>query len=388
MVDEGSTDGELYDMNDILDGLDPNLINVLRQFGEIDDAEVEVDFVDNFTKEEISDARNKIFVAAKIKAARCLHQPNAGGIFGPEGTEHGLLSREAIDQWELIIRRKKHNFAKDAIELLAFSLDHVSRFPAKLVKCLSMNKGNFESIPEAEDDAITKLSNDIELTGGKYSVEIVNTIGNAETHLITASPNDPPHSVDSDGDSSSESTDIVDTGEEINETERDSTRDKHTDRRPGDPLFDLVEKFVEMSERMMNTIGDRDMTAKSAYQYHWEYIEKMAMNTENRVKEVLEWQKTVNKRLDDLERGEMGGSRRKDMANKHVDDDDDEDERRNEPPVDAVSQRVTTASKKEADKKKHKNSKPTVSVSTTVRKEYPPPPPPPPAVYIVHPTLE
>ena len=56
--------------------------------------------------------------------------------------EDGLLSLYAIDQWEIIIRRKKCNFAKDTLELLAYSLANDIPFPAKLVKGQSLNKGS------------------------------------------------------------------------------------------------------------------------------------------------------------------------------------------------------------------------------------------------------
>ena len=124
MAERQECEFELCNVDEILDGLNPNIIDILRQSGEIDDGDIEVELLDGFSKEEINEARLKIFLYAKQKVARCLTSPNVGGIFGFEydisTLEDGLLSSHAIDQWELVTRRKKCNFAKDAFELLAF----------------------------------------------------------------------------------------------------------------------------------------------------------------------------------------------------------------------------------------------------------------------------
>ena len=368
MADEGSSDEELCDMMDILDGLDPIMINVLRQYGEIDDAEIEIEMADGFTKEEVSNTRQKLFEGAKQKAAKCLTEPNAGGIFGPNHTSQAfadiLLSKAAVDQWQLVTRRKINNYAKDAIELLAFLQGTDAVFPAKVVKSLSLDKGTYENHPEAEAEALSQLDSEILEAGGSFSVEIVNNGGDSETHLITVEPERRP-----------------DTGEEQSGTPNNpgSSQQPYRDvagtdpyyynRETDDPLFILVKSFIAMSERMMESFVGNDQVMKTAYQFHREYMEKMAHDTAEKVKQIGEWQKGVNERLDRLEkRKELTVQRAPVVIVDH--DSSGDSDTRNEPPVNAVSQRRDT-DREANEAARGRNQKQTVA-PVGPRKQFPP----------------
>ena len=305
MADDSRSSDELPDLTECLEGLGSNMISVLRQSGEIDDAEIEMELVDGFTKEEIGEARLKLFECAKEKVIRILCTSNAGGFSDHDGTtevtEYRLLSRRAVEQWELVPRRKKNNFAKDALELLVFSLDTGACFPAKLVKGLSMEKGLYERLPEAEIEAITQLNKDIELAGGRYSVEIVNN-GVSETHLITVAPNGEaggkiPVQVEPIG---------QDTTVDVHEKEAVSESHNCCEKNDNGALFVSVKNFVEMSEKVMKTLSGTDDAMKTAYQYHQEYMERITRDSENEVKQIMEWQKRVDDRLEKLEKQKSG----------------------------------------------------------------------------------
>ena len=316
--EQGCEDDELRDMCEILEGLDPNLINILKQVGEIDNAEIEIEMMEYFTKQEIVDTRLKVFEAAKEKAARSLRQANAGGIFGPEyicDPESFLLSKMAVDQWELVARRKVHNFAKDTLELLSFALDADALFPAKVVKKLSLNKGSFENVPDAEEVAFAKLSEDIELANGNYSVEIVNSAGSSETHLITVEPAQPdnvtpcvsqPDIIDTSiGSPSNGNTDDVDSVDDsVDEQERDtiSTNQTAEDISHNDPLVELIRNFVDMSKRMLEAVSGREQPSQTAEQYHRDYVERITLINRSKMKVFEKWQKSVDDRLDRLEK--------------------------------------------------------------------------------------
>ena len=333
MADGQVYEYELCDVNDVLEGLSPEMTDILRQSGEIDDGDIEVEMLENFSKEEINEARLKIFDYAKQKVAKRLSRPNAEGTFGSEYDslmpEDGLLSLYAIDQWEIIIRRKKCNFAKDTLELLAYSLANDIPFPAKLVKGQSLNKGSYESVPEAESTAIEKLREDIDQAEGNFSVEIVNGRGNAETHLITIFPDD------SSGDKTTSNSASPNAGERLEVPANGSLGPCPTcgESKADNPLVELVSNFVSMSDRVMRSLGKSDWDAKTAYQYHWEFIEKLARDTDDKMKQVLRWQKTVDERLASLEKRDSGKDREEDG------NDSDHSSDANEPPVNAVSQR-------------------------------------------------
>ena len=358
MADDSSTDEELREMSDILEGLDPDMANVLKQIGRIDDAEVEIDLVNGFSKEEISELRMKMFGAAKQKVVRWRHRPNAGGIFGPEhnpGTsECDLLSKYTIDQWEMITRRKKNNFAKDAIDMITFALNPSAVFPARLIKNLSMDKGSLEIVPDAEITALDQLDKDVELAGGDYAVEIVNNTGDAETHLITVETRE---AIEKDSSECDREHTPPETEPPVLDQDQleDSKCPCCRERKPDDPLFVLVKSFVQMSEKMMESFMGSDKMMKTAQQYHKEYMEKMARETTNNVKQLLLWQKSVDKRLDNIEkrnpmnRDETCNPWRKSVAERldliegkvatTHEVSDNEVDNPNEPPYDAVSQR-------------------------------------------------
>ena len=367
MAEGRLSDDELCDIDGFLEGLDPDLINVLRQSGEIDDGDIEVEMLEGFSKEEISNARVKIFECAKQKAARWLRKPNAGGIFGPEygntSLECGLLSAQAISQWELVPRRKKCNFAKDTLELLAFSLVYDAPFPAKLVKGLSMNKGTFETLPDNEDAAIEKLSEDIEQAEGRFSVEIVNTTGDTETHIITISPNEEIAATES-GENAE-----TDRSKELRSTHNEpkDTEPKSGERKPGDPLFDLVSSFVEMSEKMLRALSSKDQSSKTAYQYRWDYTEKLARDTDEKMKDMIVWQRSIEERMAVLENRDS--VRIVDCVRMSDGHDSDSIDERNEPPIDAVSQRLDRIENRPSTRSRTTAQNP--KVMPVVRKQYP-----------------
>ena len=348
MADESRSEDELPYVCEFLTGLDPNLINVMRQIGDIDDAEIEIEMVENFTKQEISNARIKAFEAAKDKAARCLHQADAGGIFGPkfasEPMESDLLSKHAVSQWELVIRRKVNNFAKDTLDLLNFTLTPDAVFPAKVVKTLSLNKGSFERVPEAEELAYAKLSEDLELSNGNYTVDIVNVSGDRETHLITVATDDPRNETSSDSESEqSEASNPVDYdaakgGDEKPESEEISNHNEPSDKVVADPLIELVKNFVDMSRRMLEAISGGPETPKSASQYHIEYIEKLTHENANNVRLMLKWKAEVDARLDRIEKARASQALPTPPPIQQINVDEMSDNE-NEPPFNAVSQR-------------------------------------------------
>ena len=307
MADDDRCENELPDMCDVLEGLDPNLINILKQVGEIDNAEIELEMMDNFTKQEIIETRLKVFGAAKEKAARSLCQANAGGIFGSDyvcDAESELLSKRAVDQWELVVRRKVHNFAKDALELLTFALDPDALFPAKVVKNLSLNKGSFESAPDAEEAALVKLAEDIEHAKGDYTVEIVTSTGDSETHLITIESDNLTQPGDRGSDSEeSESEESGESDEERPDTIESKTISTtlNTCDKPIDPLVELVSNFVEMSKRMLEAISGKELPSRTAQQFHSEYVERVTLENNSKMKRIEKWQKAVDERLDRLE---------------------------------------------------------------------------------------
>ena len=381
MADESrSVDDEPRYVRDFLEGLDPNMINVLSQLGDIDDAEIEVEMIENFSKEEISNARLKAFDAAKDKAARCLHKANAGGILGPEFAcepiEGALLCKEAVSQWELVTRRKLNNFAKDTIELLSFTLDPEAIFPAKVVKDLSLNKGSFERLPEAEERAFAKLSEDIATANGNYTVDIVNRSGDKETHLITVTTSEPANEIPSvgapDEDLSPRPSEYYPWGDipYVPDQERISRTDDHSDNIDSDPLVELVRNFVEMSKRMLESISGRSDSSKTARQFHNEYIERMTHENTNNMRMMLKWKSEVDERLDKIEKLHKKSSAPArpptaiDVSNGSSDNDND-----NEPPYNAVSQGRNDVGKEVPNKGKGK--KPPIKATTVTRKQFP-----------------
>ena len=316
MAEGGKTDDVLLEIGEVLKDLDQDMANILMQYGDIDDAEIEIEMADGFSKQTLSETRLKIFEVAKEKAARCLQRPNASGIFGPDYTadafEDELLSKSAVDQWELVIRRKKNNFAKDTIELLAFSLDDEAEFPAKIIKNPFFNRGTFENVPEAEDSAIAQLRNDIERSNGTFAVEIVTGEGNAERHLITIdNPEDPIEDNDeqtADEEDSADESDDPSTGTQENESAEKCEGLCLTcgARKASDPLLDLVKSFVDMSKYMFETNEGRPPAARSSIASLREYIEKMVRETDAKMKKILEWQKVVDGRLNDIENRQVG----------------------------------------------------------------------------------
>ena len=331
----------------IYDAFEPRIADVLAHIDDGTKADIENELTETFDKHELVDIREKIFSLVKEKAARCLSQPNAGGIFKGKCTfdTHGdpRIAARQVSQWEAVNRRAEHKLASDCIDFLTFVLRNDEPFPTKLVK-----ESSFESslkevvVPTALRSSLQK---DLSRSNGDIEVEIVAHEGASGSAVITVTP---AVADDSTTAKTASGTYVC----SVCKTEKRETACSATSTE------DLPPPCVKTpgKKEMATQTSEDAYVNRDEFEYGMDYLERIANESKDKVSQFNRWKDSIERRVAEIEKGNYTPLRlsqwKSDMGSRMTalevgysnirkcDSGPDSQPDRNEPPVDAVSQRA------------------------------------------------
>ena len=181
-------DDDPEDISCICGLIDPDIEGILLGYGKESNKELEDELVRECDKQELLNAREKIFDLSKEKVLKCLNAKTAGKAQGEDdGTdtdEEAALLRSYVNKWQMVPRRAERKIVHDIIELIDFTLGSDVTYPNKIVKEVSMNKGNIgEDINVT--DLIARLKEDVNAANGQVDIRIIEDKGDKQIHSIS-----------------------------------------------------------------------------------------------------------------------------------------------------------------------------------------------------------
>ena len=293
---------EVLSFDGNVEGLEDDMMTILRQYGESSNEDLINMMVEETNKTVMNETRLKIFNLAKEKVKGCLSKANVGGIFGserePGPLEDSPLSRQFIDQWEPVGRRKPQKLASDVLDFLGFYLGHNPLFPTSLVRSTTLDKGSLEGFWKTSSTDQKTLLKDLNESNGQVLVEVVTKGADSETHLVTIAGEVQDGSVHLDIPieslsevSATKGGDKAEADTPVEEEEGD------VDVAPAPERELKPRKLVNMATQTDMT-GDRFRSvSRLEFEYHADFIERLCKETQDKVKKIEEWQSGIEKRV-------------------------------------------------------------------------------------------
>ena len=187
MADLSTIDEELYDISCILGIFDQEVEEILVRIDSVERVDVESELTERFEKDILRYVRGKIFELAKDKVIKSLANNSPIGILDNDNildqTVQSQLLGSCVAQWEPVNRRAKHKLTNDAIQFLLFVLGQCDKFPTKLVKLASLDRGDLAGVDDT--DLVNQFNNDLATSNGPVEFELVYTDEDKERHIIT-----------------------------------------------------------------------------------------------------------------------------------------------------------------------------------------------------------
>ena len=342
MAELSPIDEEVPDYSEVLGRLDPRAERILTRIDASSRTDIEREITDAFDKEALRNLREKVFELVRDKAARCLLQPSAGGIFGKafviDPQDDPRDAKTFVDQWEPVPRRAEHKFASDITEYIAFvtGIDRV--LPVKLIRGSSLDKGVVEE--EVPKDCLdSQLVDDIAQSTTPVDVEVIDSSAGTETHVVTIHPTPEQHgshdSAASEDGSESESDDSESECENnppqaepvITSIACPTCHSKLIIEVTSQAIVNELQRAIKMADRSSD--GEKPVST-NVFELQSDYVEGMCKEVAAKVDEILEWKREVDRRLNTIE-----------TATKHEPTAKTRPKQRSlDPPIDGRSQRI------------------------------------------------
>ena len=187
MATDSLDDEVLLDLNTLVGYFDYEMSEILMKFDALNKADFESELVDRCDKDQLRSLRDRIFELSKDKIVLDLDDKDATKLPDDEmlaSIDQSKPLAEHISQWEAVNRRAKHKLANDTFHFLCYLLGHSPRFPTKLLREISLDKGCIGN-DTLSNDLENLFLQDLSKTAGPVDVTILHSEGSKEQHLVT-----------------------------------------------------------------------------------------------------------------------------------------------------------------------------------------------------------
>ena len=284
--------------------------------------EIENDLIETIGRLVLKEIREKIFALAKEKVARCLCLPDGGGIFGDAFSidPHECLqtAMSFVSQWEPLNRRVDHKYASDTIAFLEFVIGEEVLFPEKLVRCASLEKGTLRQarIVESDPDNLNLLE-DLGKAKKQAEVHVVSSTPSTETHLVTVECSDKESHNGTDQSELENRTTANAPAQDAAVTEKQATEPAQQDLQPTEgrvstPCVKTTAEKATSTEDLFLCLfatgkgnqmeGGESPIYRTEFEANVDYIERINQETRDKVKQIEEWKKNIDRRVSVMEK--------------------------------------------------------------------------------------
>ena len=187
MATDSLDDEVLLDLNTLVGYFDDETSEILMKFDALNKAVFESELVERCDKDQLRILRDRIFELSKDKIVLDLGDKDATKLLDDEmlaSIDQSKPLAEHISQWEAVNRRAKHKLASDTFHFLCYLLGHSPRFPTKLLREISLDKGCIgnDTLP---NDLENLFLQDLCKAAGPVDVTILHSEETREQHLVT-----------------------------------------------------------------------------------------------------------------------------------------------------------------------------------------------------------
>ena len=300
----------------------PEIEGILLSVVDEDRRKVERELASECDKQDLLEAREKIFGLAKEKVLRCMDDESVSKLFGDDDKnvthDRQDLLKSYVGQWRMVPRHVEHKISGDIMDLLYFVLDRDAIFPGKLLKEASLNKGTLSD--KGRDQALAEqFTRDVGNKENKTTSEVITTKGASQLCTVSVTPNDtgtPRESTTRSTPTAKPASDEQDANEPdlticVRCRNREERKGKGVDRATSTKDLPQSDKVIESStgavktfKSMASQTDEEKPVLRTEFDYHSDYIERKVGESERKVNKLSRWRNGAQGRI--KENGQTG----------------------------------------------------------------------------------